>query len=54
MDYFGPLGKVALILVFILANANRSAATGNQMYMINGLYEVLAATLIYNHFGPQK
>ena len=44
---FAPLGKVALILVFILANAIGSLQIGNQMYMINGLYEVLAATLIY-------
>ncbi len=44
---FAPLGKAALVLVFILANAIGSLQIGNQMYMINGLYEVLAATLIY-------
>ena len=44
---FTPLGKVAMILVFILSNAIGSLQIGNQMYMINGLYEVLAATLIY-------
>lgn len=44
---FAPLGRVVLILAFILANAVGSLQIGNQAYVISGLYEVLAATLIY-------
>ena len=44
---FAPVGRVAMILVFILTNAVGSLQIGNQANMITGLYEVLAATLIY-------
>lgn len=44
---FSPLGRLAAAAAFIIANAIASLQVGNQAAVINGLYEVMAATLIY-------
>jgi len=44
---FSPLGRLASVAAFILSNAVASLQVGNQTAVINGLYEVMAATVFY-------
>lgn len=50
---FSPAGRFASAAVFILSNGIASLQVGNQQSVINGLYEVMAATVIYM-FIPAK
>lgn len=51
---FCPVGRVASVAAFIVANAIASLQVGNQAAVINGLYEVMAATLIYMVWPAQS
>ncbi len=44
---FSPVGRLASAAAFILSNGIASLQVGNQAAVINGLYEVMAATVIY-------
>ncbi len=44
---FSPVGRLASVAAFIISNGVASLQVGNQVAVINGLYEVMAATVIY-------
>lgn len=44
---FSPLGRLALAAAFVISNTVASLQVGNRSEVINGLYEVMAATVIY-------
>lgn len=44
---FSPLGRIATAAAFILSNGIVSLQTGNTAAVIGGVYEVMAATLIF-------
>ncbi len=44
---FSPVGKLASVAAFILANAVASLQVGNQTAVINSLYEVMIATVLF-------
>lgn len=44
---FSPVGKLASVAAFILANAVASLQVGNQAAVINSLYEVMIATVLF-------
>ncbi len=44
---FSPLGRIAAAVAFILSNAVISMQTGELTIVIQGLYEVMASTLIF-------
>ncbi len=44
---FSPLGKVATALVFIVAHGLGTLQVGNYTLLLHGLYEVMAATLMF-------
>ncbi|NLJ30681.1 MAG: SpoIIE family protein phosphatase [Clostridiales bacterium] len=50
---FSPLGRLASVSAFILANAVASLQVGSQTAVINGLYEVMAATVLYMLLPPR-
>lgn len=50
---FSPIGRLASVAAFILSNAVASLQVGNQTAVINGLYEVMAATVIYIALPPK-
>lgn len=50
---FSPLGRLASVSAFILSNAVASLQVGNQTAVINGLYEVMAATVFYMVIPPR-
>lgn len=50
---FSPLGRLASVAAFILSNAVASLQVGNQTAVINGLYEVMAATVFYMLLPPR-
>ncbi len=44
---FSPLGRLALAAAFVISNTVASLQVGNRSEVMNGLYEVMAATVIY-------
>lgn len=44
---FSPIGKLAAAVAFVFSNAVASLQVGNQAAVLNGLYEVMAATVVY-------
>jgi stage II sporulation protein E len=44
---FSPVGRLASVAAFILSNAVASLQVGNQTAVIDGLYEVMIATVLY-------
>lgn len=44
---FSPIGRLASVAAFIISNGVASLQVGNQTAVINGLYEVMAATVLY-------
>lgn len=44
---FSPVGRLASAAAFVLANGVASLQVGNPAQIVNGLYEVMASTLIY-------
>lgn len=50
---FSPLGRLASVSAFILSNAIASLQVGNQTAVLNGLYEVMAATVFYMVIPPR-
>lgn len=44
---FSPVGRLAAASAFVISNAIASLQVGNQDAVLTGLYEVMAATLIY-------
>lgn len=44
---FSPVGRLASVAAFILANGVASLQVGSQTAVLNGLYEVMAATVVY-------
>ena len=50
---FSPAGRLASVIAFIISNAVASLQVGNQEAVIGGLYEVMAATILYMLL-PQK
>ncbi|QAT48816.1 stage II sporulation protein E [Caproiciproducens sp. NJN-50] len=44
---FSPVGRLASACAFVAANTVASLQVGNQSAVVNGLYEVMAATVIY-------
>lgn len=50
---FSPVGRLASAAAFILSNAVASLQVGSQAAVVNGLYEVMAATVIYMLLPPR-
>lgn len=50
---FSPFGRLASVTAFIIANGIASLQVGNQQAVLNGLYEVMTATIVYMIL-PQK
>jgi stage II sporulation protein E len=44
---FSPIGRLASACAFVVANTVASLQVGNQTAVVTGLYEVMAATVIY-------
>jgi len=44
---FSPVGRLASVIAFIISNGVASLQVGNQEAVMNGLYEVMAATVVY-------
>ena len=44
---FCPMGRLASAAAFVISNTVASLQVGNQSQVVNGLYEVMAATVIY-------
>ncbi len=44
---FSPVGRLASVAAFIISNAVASLQVGNQSAVVNGLYEVMIATVVY-------
>jgi stage II sporulation protein E len=50
---FSPVGRLASVAAFIFSNAVASLQVGNQTAVINGLYEVMVATILYMLLPPK-
>ena len=44
---FSPVGRLASAAAFVVANGVASLQVGNQAAVISGLYEVMAASVLY-------